>query len=62
MLTSFNGVGVMPFVRSVLKTFDPITWYVKISVNPSEANSSSAVNPNSPSAATKASSVGAKTV
>ena len=39
-----------------------MTWYVKISTNPSEANSSSAVNPNSPSAATNASSVGAKTV
>ena len=62
VLVSFNGVGVIPFVKSVLKTLEPITWYVKISVNPSEANNSSAVNPNSPSAATKASSVGAKTV
>ena len=33
-----------------------------MSANPSEANNSSAVSPNSPRAATKASFVGAKTV
>ena len=46
----------------MLRTLDPITWYVKISANPSEANISSAVKPNSLSATPKASSVGANTV
>ncbi len=62
VLASFNGVAKNPFVKSVLNTVEPNTWYVKISPNSSEANNSSAVIFNASSTTAKASSVGANTV